>query len=276
MRIRRQKSRAFSLIEVLVVLAVIALLAALLLPALGIARERARTVACLSNLRQIHGSIMLYTYDYEGYFPPLDYSVTNCGTCQDSIFGVLVTQGYINAPISPSTTVLLDVKTILRCPSGIFELSKPSVKPGDTHARPWSSWDPECHKATAWRTTCFGQTGWIHGWYGVNGSSGSGATYKNPFTRHPPDPGCGTPTVFHRRQSVTIPTQLILSYDGVWAHNNWTVNDRVSARHFRVGETNQLPGATNLIMMDGHGETVQTVQIPAPAETPSVGPRFKM
>lgn len=266
----------FSLIEVLVVIAIIVLLAALMVPGLANARERARTAACLSNLRQINYGMTLYTTDWDSFFPPLDYSKTNGSVCGDSIYGILVGNGYLNAPYSPSRTELPKTRSVLVCPSGIYELSQPSVKPGDTYARPWNSWDPECHKATAWQTTCYGQSAYIHSWYGVNGSSGSGATYKNPFVRSPPDPCCGKVTSLQKRAEVTCPTQLIMFYDGVWAHNNWTVNDRISARHYRAPDTNVVAGATNLIFFDGHGQTVETSLIPTPAETPSVGPRFKM
>jgi prepilin-type N-terminal cleavage/methylation domain-containing protein/prepilin-type processing-associated H-X9-DG protein len=61
--------RAFSLIELLVVIGIIGLLLGLLLPAMARAREQAKTLVCLSNLRQIGQAIYSYASDNRGLLP---------------------------------------------------------------------------------------------------------------------------------------------------------------------------------------------------------------
>jgi prepilin-type N-terminal cleavage/methylation domain-containing protein len=67
----RAVRRGFSLIELLVTISIIAIVAALLLPVLGRAKETARRTCCASNLRQVNVAIRLYADDWNDSLPVL-------------------------------------------------------------------------------------------------------------------------------------------------------------------------------------------------------------
>ena len=67
--LRTRTARAFTLIELLVVITIIAVLAALLLPAIGLARSAARSAQCLANLRQVGMGMQAFADDHQGRLP---------------------------------------------------------------------------------------------------------------------------------------------------------------------------------------------------------------
>src|SRR5580693_5888198 len=86
----RRSSRdisAFTLVELLVVIGIIATLIAILMPALKKARQAAQTAACLSNLHQITTAASAYSTDNNGYIIGEDYG----GAGQYCFVGILVT-----------------------------------------------------------------------------------------------------------------------------------------------------------------------------------------
>ncbi len=97
----REPKNFFTIIEMLIVIAIIAILAALLAPSLRKALNRARDLGCLNNLRQIGAAIYSYTGDNRGRFPTAggytngkgsmvlywqDYLAPYCGISVDNIY----------------------------------------------------------------------------------------------------------------------------------------------------------------------------------------------
>ena len=76
-RTKSSRSSGFTLIELLVVIAIIAILAAILFPVFAQAREKARSISCLNNTKQIAIAYTMYTQDYDEVSPMLNSSNTS-------------------------------------------------------------------------------------------------------------------------------------------------------------------------------------------------------
>ena len=123
----RAKARAtsitFTLIELLVVVAIIAILAALLLPVLARAKESARRVVCMSNLRQWGMALAMYADNNNGLLPETtqywgDGRYPNLIMADDPDSTPYFSIGKIGSLVPGTDTVNRRLSGIWRCPSG--------------------------------------------------------------------------------------------------------------------------------------------------------------
>jgi len=244
---RRHRTRsAFTLIELLVVIAIIALLMSILMPALGQAKEHAKSMHCLVNLRNLGTAVQGYANDYRDTIVPSDYKYGE-GDESGPKFrqdwpAFLTINGYITAPIYPED----DAPKAGEMPQGVSR-SMPQCPSALTEVR------------ARWGESAYGPVGpsdlpadlpgerrYIYTSYGSNGNNNVG---QMPMRVHAQD---GRKP--YRMGVAPRPTDTVLLYDGSWSHNWWEAL-RINAPH--MGSTR-----TNMAMMDGHAEGFDRADLP--------------
>jgi prepilin-type N-terminal cleavage/methylation domain-containing protein/prepilin-type processing-associated H-X9-DG protein len=258
--------KAFTLVELLVVIGIIAVLIGILLPSLSKARQSAQTTACLANLRTLGQSIVNYSVDNKGY------QIPSFANNQGYWFNILVQLQYVPAPDSSNASGPVTSKNIFFCPSGGLDYTPDATA---VPANRTGAGDK------GFRAPSVGTTTSVDCWYGINGGATKdlptniGVPFHSVWDQANPPAGYD----WMKSNMIRHSSEMVMLYDGIIY--NMFVTDATGAikvsgnpTENRLGARHNRNTVTNICFADGHAASYRTAELPgglAPGTPPSLG-----